>query len=75
MYAYTGNVRDIDGGTTGCHKCGRMLVARDGYDLTAWHLTDDGCCSRCGAPCAGVFDGPPGGWGGRRVPVSIGEVY
>ena len=59
-YVYTGNVHDEDGGTTFCHGCGKRLIGRDWYVLTAWNLTDDGRCRSCGTPCAGVFDGPPG---------------
>jgi pyruvate formate lyase activating enzyme len=72
-YAYTGNVHDIDGGSTRCHKCGHTLIARDWYILESWQLTDDGRCANCGEPCAGVFDGPPGDWGARRLPVRIGR--
>jgi pyruvate formate lyase activating enzyme len=71
-YAYTGNVHDLDGGSTICHNCGHTLVARDWYILQTWQLTDDGRCTKCGEPCAGVFDGPPGDWGARRLPVRIG---
>ena len=71
-YAYTGNVHDVDGGSTRCHQCGETVVGRDWYVLHSWSLTDDGCCENCGATCAGVFDGPPGTWGARRMPVRIG---
>ncbi len=71
-YAYTGNVHDVEGGSTICHECGSPVVVRDWYVLKAWNLTDDGHCTRCGAGCAGVFDGPPGNWGARRAPVRIG---
>ncbi|MBE0591339.1 MAG: AmmeMemoRadiSam system radical SAM enzyme [Gemmatimonadales bacterium] len=71
-YAYTGNVHDWEGGTTFCHGCGKAVIARDWYVLRGWGLTDDGCCADCGTPCAGVFAGPPGDWGGRRLPVRIG---
>jgi pyruvate formate lyase activating enzyme len=70
-YAYTGNVHDVEGGTTLCHVCGARLVERDWYELLAWRLTDDGRCEACGTPCAGVFDGPPGRWGARRLPVRL----
>jgi len=73
-YAYTGNVRDEDGGSTYCHTCGSRLVGRDGYEITAWHLTDDGHCRSCGTRCAGVFEGPPGRWGSRRRPVWMGDA-
>ncbi len=71
-YAYTGNVHDTTGGTTYCHGCGAPLIVRDWYELEGWSLTDDGRCRACREPCAGVFEGPPGRWGRRRVPVTIG---
>ncbi len=71
-YAYTGNVHDADGGSTRCYQCGETVIGRDWYVLHSWSLTDDGCCEKCGAMCAGVFDGPPGTWGARRMPVRIG---
>jgi pyruvate formate lyase activating enzyme len=70
-YVYTGNVHDSDGGTTRCDGCGAALIVRDWYDIIAWRLTDDGHCIACGAPCAGVFEGPPGRWGQRRQPVQL----
>jgi pyruvate formate lyase activating enzyme len=72
-YAYTGNVHDLRGGSTICHSCGQTLIARDWYTLETWSLTDDGCCASCGTPCAGIFDGPPGTWGAKRLPVRIGR--
>ncbi|TVR98124.1 MAG: AmmeMemoRadiSam system radical SAM enzyme [Rhodospirillales bacterium] len=68
-YAYTGNVHDAEGDATLCHHCGRVVIGRDWYEITAWNLTDDGHCRGCGTPCAGVFDGPPGTWGRRRQPL------
>jgi pyruvate formate lyase activating enzyme len=72
-YAYTGNVHDIDGGTTRCHGCGAPLIERDWYTLVGWHLTSDGRCLRCGTACAGVFDGEAGTWGAKRRAVRILE--
>jgi pyruvate formate lyase activating enzyme len=72
-YAYTGNVHDLQGGSTICHGCGQALIARDWYVLEAWNLTADGCCPECGTPCSGVFEGSPGTWGARRLPVRIGR--
>ena len=72
-YAYTGNVVDPKGGSTYCHECGQLLIGRDWYQLTAWNLDDGGKCLECGTQCAGRFDGPPGTWGARRLPVRIGE--
>ena len=70
-YAYTGNVHDSAGGSTYCHGCGALLIERDWYVLSAWHLTDDGRCRSCGTACAGVFDGKPGNWGAKRQPVHL----
>lgn len=70
-YAFTGNVRDPAGQATCCHQCRALLVGRDGYAITAWHLTGDGKCQDCGAACAGVFQPAPGTWGAKRRPVSM----
>ncbi len=69
-YAYTGNIDDAEGGSTFCHRCAAELIGRDGYDLTNWTL-EKGACSRCGEPCAGVFEEVPGKWGQRRLPVRL----
>jgi pyruvate formate lyase activating enzyme len=71
QFAYTGNVHDEGGGSTYCHECGELLVGRDWYLLTAWNLDDLGRCISCGARCPGRFDGPPGDWGPRRLPVRL----
>jgi pyruvate formate lyase activating enzyme len=70
-YVYTGNIHDPAGQSTYCHACGAALIGRDWYDLTAWNLSADGCCVDCGAPCAGVLDGPHGHWGRRRRSISV----
>jgi pyruvate formate lyase activating enzyme len=70
-YAYTGNVRDEEGGGTYCHRCGALLIGRDWHALTAWELTGEGHCRGCGTACPGVFDARPGGWGARRLPVLL----
>ncbi len=70
-HVYTGNVHDEEGGSTYCHQCGQKLIGRDWYVLSDWNLTPDGHCMACGTPCAGVFAGPPGQWGARRMPVRL----
>jgi pyruvate formate lyase activating enzyme len=70
-YAYVGNVHDIGRQSTYCHRCGTCLIERDWYALGAWRLDDSGRCLACGTACAGVFDGPPGKWGQRRLPVKL----
>jgi pyruvate formate lyase activating enzyme len=73
-YAYTGNVHDEDGGSTRCHDCGERLIGRDWYVMTGWSLDAEGCCARCGTPCAGVFEATPGDWGARRLPVRLSRA-
>jgi pyruvate formate lyase activating enzyme len=73
-YAYTGNVHDPAGQSTCCHHCGKRLIERDGYELGEWNLTEDGHCRFCNSPCAGVFEGKPGHWGSRRMPVRLREL-
>jgi pyruvate formate lyase activating enzyme len=70
-YAYTGNVVDPLGSRTICRRCQAAVIERDGYRVRGWCLTDDGHCQVCGERCAGVFDGPPGNWGSRRLPVRL----
>ncbi len=70
-YAYTGNVHDPEGDSTYCHSCRKKLIGRDWYLLTDWNLTDDGHCRFCGAVCAGRFEGPPGHWGRKYLPVRL----
>jgi pyruvate formate lyase activating enzyme len=70
-FVYTGNVHDREGSSTWCPGCGALLIERDWYELGAWHLTDDGRCRSCDRLLPGRFDGPPGSWGRRRVPVRL----
>lgn len=73
-HAYTGNVHDESGQSTYCHQCHTKLISRDWYVLSSWGLTNDGHCQKCGARCAGVFQGPPGDWGAQRLPVELKQI-
>ena len=73
-HAYTGNVVDPTGGNTYCHKCGELLIERDWYRLGRWKLDERGRCLGCGTQCAGRFNGPPGEWGPRRLPIRISDT-
>ncbi|EUA08377.1 putative pYRUVATE FORMATE LYASE ACTIVATING PROTEIN PFLA [Mycobacterium kansasii 732] len=68
-FVYTGNVHDAEGGTTCCPGCGTAVVVRDWYAMRHYALTDDGRCRGCGCRLAGVYDGPAGRWGRRRLPL------
>ena len=73
-YVYTGNVHDFQGSSTYCHHCGDILIGRDWYELSTWNLAVEnhrGRCGKCGTPVAGVFDGSPGQWGAKRLPIHI----
>ena len=70
-HAYVGNTHDPAADSTYCHACGGLLIGRDWYRLTRWNLTPEGACPSCGERCAGVFEGEPGDWGPRRLPVRL----
>jgi pyruvate formate lyase activating enzyme len=70
-HVYVGNVAAGAAGHTWCHRCGQLLIGREGYRLSAWNLAPGGRCGRCGEPCAGVFEERPGSWDGRRLPVRL----
>jgi pyruvate formate lyase activating enzyme len=71
-YVFTGNIHDPAGQASYCHACGETLIGRDWYELGVWRLTPEGACRSCGTPCAGVFDGRPGGWGRQRRALHFG---
>jgi pyruvate formate lyase activating enzyme len=72
-YVYTGNVHDHVGSSTYCPGCKKLIMGRDWYLLSDWHVTDEGRCKYCGYQIAGVFAGRPGSWGPRRLPVYLKE--
>jgi pyruvate formate lyase activating enzyme len=72
-YVYTGNVHDTQGSSTYCPGCATRVIERDWYVLGEWRLDAEGSCLACNARIPGVFDGKPGRWGAKRVPVRIKE--
>jgi pyruvate formate lyase activating enzyme len=73
-YVYTGNVHDLDGGTTPCPACQMPLIARDWYHITSYRLTPEGRCPDCGTAIAGRFETFEGQFGSHRIPVAIGRT-
>ena len=73
-YVYVGNVHHETADSTYCPGCGKLLIGRDWYRLTAWNLDPDGACPGCGEKPAGVFESRRGNWGRRRLPVRIGSA-
>lgn len=70
-YVYTGNVHDTDGGSTYCPGCGECVIQRDWYQLGQYALNDHGECRHCHTQIAGRFNGPPGQWGAKRMPIRM----
>ncbi|HEY3182039.1 MAG TPA: AmmeMemoRadiSam system radical SAM enzyme [Gaiellaceae bacterium] len=70
-HAYTGNVHDRGGQSTYCAGCGECVIERDWYRLGRYRLDEAGRCTACGTQVPGVFAGPPGTWGPRRLPVRL----
>jgi pyruvate formate lyase activating enzyme len=72
-FVYTGNVHDPEGSSTYCPGCGRRVIERDWYRLGAYRVTDAGHCRSCDTRIPGLFDGPSGGWGRRRLAVRLAD--
>jgi pyruvate formate lyase activating enzyme len=70
-YVYTGNVHDVDGGTTFCQGCGTALIVRDWHRIEDYRLTDDGACPACRSPVAGRFERFALPFGRRRIPIRL----
>jgi pyruvate formate lyase activating enzyme len=70
-YVYTGNVHDIEGGTTLCPGCGMPLIVRDGYDIRVCRVTPEGACPDCGHLIHGRFGTFEKPFGSRRIPVAM----
>jgi len=53
-YAYVGNLPGHPANNTFCHHCGELLIARQGFWVSAYHLVQ-GKCRFCGTPIPGVW--------------------
>jgi pyruvate formate lyase activating enzyme len=71
-YVYTGNVHDVEGGTTFCPSCGEACVVRDWYRILAYRLDAEGRCAKCATSIAGRWGKRSGDFGAKRVPLIIG---
>ena len=52
-HVYVGNAPEVESAATRCARCGEVLIARNDYAVTEWHLVD-GRCPRCKHALAGV---------------------
>jgi pyruvate formate lyase activating enzyme len=53
-YPYVGNVPGHEGNHTYCPRCGKLIIERSGFFLSAMHLKN-GRCEFCDEPIAGVW--------------------
>jgi len=67
-YVYTGNVVDVEGGSTYCPNCKSCIIERDWYNLGDYNIKN-GCCGFCGEKIPGHFTDKPGYWGRQRKAV------
>lgn len=73
-HVYTGNIHDPDGQATHCAGCRTLLIGRDGYRITAFHLGAEGCCTACGKRLSGHFGPGPGDHRGRRELITLEDA-
>ncbi len=73
QHVYTGNVHDIDGGTTLCAACQHPLIVRDWHAIRDYTLSESGACPQCGTSLAGHFTKFEGQFGRRRIPIAMGR--
>jgi len=53
-FVYVGNAPDHPGNHTYCPACGEVLIARQGFTVTEYHL-EGGACAYCQEPIPGVW--------------------
>jgi pyruvate formate lyase activating enzyme len=54
QYVYIGNVPGHEAENTFCHKCGKMIIERRGFQILANNL-EKGCCRFCSVRVPGVW--------------------
>lgn len=54
-YVYLGNVPGSDGENTCCPQCHKIVVGRQGYQITEMHLKS-GACEYCGHAIPGIWE-------------------
>jgi pyruvate formate lyase activating enzyme len=70
-FVYLGNIHDPLGASTYCPNCGTQVIERDWYEIGAWRLDAAGHCLVCNTAIPGVFAGPAGTWGAKRMPLRL----
>jgi len=70
-HVYTGNVHDLDGGTTYCARCHAPLIVRDWHLIRSYEVTEEGTCPHCGTQLAGHFGKFEKQFGRQRIPLVL----
>ncbi len=70
-HVYTGNVHDMQGGTTFCPGCQAPVIVRDGYRILDYALTERAECTTCGSTLPGRFGLFSGQFGPHRIPLRL----
>ncbi len=56
-YVYIGNIPGLEAENTFCHSCGKMIIARQGYQVSEI-VMKNGTCGHCGTQIPGVWNAP-----------------
>lgn len=72
-YVYTGNIHDVEGGSTWCTGCGAELVRRDWHEVSAYRISPTHRCSVCSRHVPGRFGHFDKPFGRRRIPIRMGQ--
>ena len=70
-YVYTGNIHDVEGGSTYCPNYQKRIIERDWCELIDWKINSEGKCQFCQNVISGQFESIPGNWGRKRVPLNL----
>lgn len=54
-YIYTGNITNTETSSTYCKACHKPVILRNGYELIAYNLDENGTCKFCGTKCDGRY--------------------
>ncbi len=71
-FVYVGNVPGHPGNNTYCPACGEPIIVRQGFAVTAYHISD-GACAYCGQPIPGRWWSAEQIAPSRKTPVGTSD--
>ena len=74
-YVYTGNIHNLEGGTTFCPRCHTRLIVRDWHEIRYYDLSENGHCPRCNTKIPGHYDRLDKPFGAQRIPVQLKQSW